>query len=421
MQPPYFMHRDAMQKILSAADKPEVRAHEITPYIDWWMVAISEESGTEHRTFPDGASFPAWRRNAISETQQLGHDFKHEYIEDGVIAGDQFMLDRVRDGAIFLHSIKHPEVMDTLIEQYDRTHGRESHLVGRKHSVSILVPFRPEADDDTRTRLWEWIERRWRALLPDAEIVEGHDDGGEPFSKTTAVNDAYLRSSGDILIVADADTWLEADRLQKAIDATAIRKRMVVPWARVIRVDKEGSERLLKMDPTKSLPLESVSAERGSPDPTTAGTIFCITRNGFEKVSGMDPRLRGWGFDDISMRRACDVLLGETTYLHYGIAYSLWHPAPGNGDRGRIWGPNDIGMMNVELNSQYMDAAAQPEGAMRELCDEHPLGQKARPIVPRYMRVHQDRRETGEWVEQITVGPEDPGEFVARENMYEIN
>jgi glycosyltransferase involved in cell wall biosynthesis len=392
MQPPYFMHRSVIERLLTV----DVACHPITPYIDWYMLALAEESHTPHKSFPDGASFPAWRRNQIAETQKLGHEFKHEYDPNGVIAGDTLMLQRVREGAIFVHSIKHKPVMDMLIAQRNQMTGRSFEPVKRKLRVSILVPFRSEEGNDQRDKLWEWIERRWRWMAPEAEIVIGEDTGGTPFSKTTAVNDAFMKSTGDILIVADADAWLEPDRFKKTIAATDQRQRLIVPWARVYRIDKTGTESLLKMDPTGPLPLDKIGIERGSPEPITAGTIFAITRRAFETVNGMDPRFRGWGFEDISFRRACDVLIGRTTYLHLGVAYSMWHEAP-SGEKGRVW-ENDGGQLSIELNNQYRDAEQLPMGAMRALCDEHPLGKEAAPMTPRYMRVDQTRSEDGDFV-----------------------
>jgi hypothetical protein len=125
--------------------------------------------------------------------------------------------------------------------------------------------------------------------------------------------------------------------------------------------------------------------------------------------------MRGWGFEDISFRRACDVLIGRTTYLHLGVAYSMWHSAPGNGDKGRVW-ENDSGQLNLELNNQYRDAEQLPMGAMRALCDEHPLGKEAAPMTPRYMRVDQSRTENGHYVDNRGV-PEE-GELVAREPIW---
>lgn len=49
MQPPYFLSRPVLEKLVSVADK--VKAHEITPYIDWAMLAWTYEAGLQHKPF----------------------------------------------------------------------------------------------------------------------------------------------------------------------------------------------------------------------------------------------------------------------------------------------------------------------------------------------------------------------------------
>lgn len=50
-QPPYFIHRHAIWRMLQVAGK--VGCHEITPYIDWQMNALSAEAGLKHRAFTE--------------------------------------------------------------------------------------------------------------------------------------------------------------------------------------------------------------------------------------------------------------------------------------------------------------------------------------------------------------------------------
>lgn len=113
MQPPYFLTRESIERMLAVADR--ITAHPITPYIDWYMVALVCEAGIEHHNFPNGASFPAWRRDDLPETQQLGHHFVHRNDPNGYIRGDLGMKARVREGAVLIHSVKHREVLDELV------------------------------------------------------------------------------------------------------------------------------------------------------------------------------------------------------------------------------------------------------------------------------------------------------------------
>jgi hypothetical protein len=388
MQPPYFTHRDAIEKMLQHADG--IVTDPITPYIDWYMVALTEEAGVERRTFPDGASFPAWRRENIRETQQLGHDFKHQYVTNGRILGDTAMQQAVLNGAVFIHAIKHDFVFDMLRQTYADVAAAQNRT--NEPRVSILVPLRPEdgPEGEHRVKAWRFVERQWRRMYPNAQIVIGDDDGGEPYSKSNAVNDAYRKSSGDVLVVADADSWLEKDVLDKAIEFALERQCLVVPWAKVWRLGPEGTKKLLRS--RKKVPeiTDEMKAESfEGPNPITAGTLFVIRRDAFERVQGMDPRFRGWGFEDIAFRRACDTLLPFRTRYWNGEVISLYHPRPEKPQRGRVWA-NDEGLRGKELGKLYAQCEQFPLD-MWNLVVQHPLWEGAGPImVPPQARMRAD-------------------------------
>lgn len=118
MHPPYFLRRDTIAKLLSVADRPEVRAHPITPFIDWYMLALTCEAGLQHKSYPDGASFPGWGFDYIPDTLQLGHDVQHENLKNGQVRGDLMLRDRVRRGTVMVHSVKHKDVMRMLVKEH---------------------------------------------------------------------------------------------------------------------------------------------------------------------------------------------------------------------------------------------------------------------------------------------------------------
>ena len=122
LHPPYFMDREALERLVAV---PYVEAHPITPYIDWLMVVLVCEAGLEHRSFPDGKSMPAWRHGPIPETQELGHDYVHVQEAKGVDGAHRMRL-HVRQGAVMVHSIKHPPVRDLLVRD------RANYVKGRR-------------------------------------------------------------------------------------------------------------------------------------------------------------------------------------------------------------------------------------------------------------------------------------------------
>ena len=229
-------------------------------------------------------------------------------------------------------------------------------------SISVIIPFH---DDGQRGPAFEWVRDKWKQLLPTAEIVVG-TDRGVPFSKTTAVNDALRRATGEVLVVTDADAWLDPDALENGIKQAQATGKLVVPWRKILRFNQAAAEKIMAGEDVENVRRQ---LEHSSPEPRTAATIFIIRRDALLSINGMDSRFRGWGYEDVSFRRACDALLGRSIYTA-GEGYTLWHPRTMG--VGRTWGESDPGKLNSELNGRYVKAERKP-GVMRALVDEDPL------------------------------------------------
>jgi hypothetical protein len=102
-QPPYFMHRTAVEKIVAVADS--VKADIRSPFIDWCMMAWTVRAGLAYKGFPDGAS---------CSTSADPH-------------GLQLMTELVREkGKIFVHSVKSIEPLLAIARArlaYKQAHG----------------------------------------------------------------------------------------------------------------------------------------------------------------------------------------------------------------------------------------------------------------------------------------------------------
>jgi hypothetical protein len=86
-QPPYFMSRNVIQRLLTVADK--VKANPTTPFIDWCMMAWAISAGIPHKSFPEGVSCPSSDAHSLNV---MTHAV-------------------MRNGKIFVHSIKTLEVL----------------------------------------------------------------------------------------------------------------------------------------------------------------------------------------------------------------------------------------------------------------------------------------------------------------------
>ena len=98
--------------------------------------------------------------------------------------------------------------------------------------ISLLVPFN---GDRKRMVVWQWLEKYWRYHLPGIEIVVGRDfrseNEGLVYSKTSAVNEAFSRCTGDIIVIADADCYIDTHVISHcARRLRAARKAKVRTW-----------------------------------------------------------------------------------------------------------------------------------------------------------------------------------------------
>lgn len=95
MQPPYFLSRKALQKIVDTCEG--LQACPITPFIDWWWIPAIYTAGLKHQCF----------RNCISCESQ-----SH--------VGQRWMRQRIEQGAEFIHSVKSGRVMRNMIRHAPR-------------------------------------------------------------------------------------------------------------------------------------------------------------------------------------------------------------------------------------------------------------------------------------------------------------
>jgi hypothetical protein len=249
----------------------------------------------------------------------------------------------------------------------------------RRPQISLLVPFRD--DGEHRTRVWNWLRRYWRANLRSVEIVMGHDDG-KPFSKAAAVNHAASRARGRIFVILDADAYLDSRVVQECADnldaARKTGKRLwYMPYNKLYRLSRHATLDLLRTNPVLPYHPPRLSPDHlevtGQPDGAEhyghrhGAMVQIMPRQAFFVAGGMDPRMRGWGSEDISFLRALDTLWGCHEVTNNNVVH-LWHARPDNDWQNRSW----IGQgaqANSRLCQRYTHASGEP-ALMRGLAEE---------------------------------------------------
>jgi hypothetical protein len=250
--------------------------------------------------------------------------------------------------------------------------------------VTVVVP-RAEGDGPERAAAWDWLRRRWAALHPDWQLLEGRGDAGR-WCKGEAVWAALGEATGDVLVVVDADCVLPAASLQRAVELVRQGAPWVVPHREVYRLSQAQTADWLQAIEPGGFALESGqnsppqggkqpgSIENGRARSTAAaplggaipppsgrktagldrkqpgsivrkkghwhaglelarpayvgmagGGAFVVNRACYAAAGGIPRSYVGWGSEDEALARTLDVLLGPHVRLD-GPLVHLWHP-----------------------------------------------------------------------------------------------
>lgn len=249
----------------------------------------------------------------------------------------------------------------------------------RRHAerISLLIPFR--TDHAERERNWSWLKEYWENELPEAEVIIGTDEN-TPFCKTHAVNDAFRKATGDVIVILDADCYISAESIREA--ARHIRharrhgkKLWFIPYRRFYRLTESASLRLLDSDPADPVtfndppPKHDLDTHGGVSFGHWYGALIQVMpREAFIEAGGMDERFRGWGGEDISFMHAVDTLYGRHKTIN-GAVYHVHHPTiKGKWLATRQWEGQDGPEMNDWLSTMYESVMGDKAG-MRQLVD----------------------------------------------------
>ena len=250
--------------------------------------------------------------------------------------------------------------------------------------ISILVPF--QSEDAWRLSTWYWVQRYLKDALPEAEIIIGVDPESKkkrrkskqkPFSKTTAVNRAFKKSHGDVIVILDADAYIDTEVIKHCAEriraARAIGSKLwFVPYLWIYRLTKDSTMEVLNSKPKdphifSDPPADNeVEGTDGSGWGRKFGALVQIMpREAFELVGGMDQRFRGWGGEDVSFLKALDTLWAKHSNTpnnvlhlwHTKILANDWRDGEGNNSQVRAWeNQNTEVESNDWLSTQYSKA-----------------------------------------------------------------
>jgi hypothetical protein len=224
-------------------------------------------------------------------------------------------------------------------------------------TVSVLIPF--TSDEPWRVRARDHVVAWYRSQGYD--LVEGTCPG--PWRKAVAVADATRRSTGEILVVADADCLcVGVGQAVAAVEGGAAAVEGGAPWGiphrLVHRLDEAATAAVYDGATAESTGGRAQRPYQGF----AGGGIVVLPRSTYLDVP-LDPRFEGFGQEDESWALALTTLCG-TAWRGTAPLWHLHHPPAPRLSRG-VGSP-----ASRQLLGRYVRAARAGRPAMRALLDE---------------------------------------------------
>jgi len=217
-------------------------------------------------------------------------------------------------------------------------------------TVSVLIPF--TSAEPGRLRARDHVTGWYRARGWD--VVEGACPA--PWRKAVAVADAADRSSGDIIVVADADCICAG--IAQAVAAVQTGAPWAIPHLMVHRLDQAATQAVYSGATADSTSGRDEAPYQGFP----GGGIVVLPRATYDDVP-LDPRFEGWGQEDEAWAMALTSLAGPPARGAADL-YHLHHPPPPRMAR-------HIGSdASHQLLNRYVRATRGGRPTMRALLDE---------------------------------------------------
>lgn len=206
-------------------------------------------------------------------------------------------------------------------------------------TIPVLVPYR--SDNGAREENWDLIRFFQWEYLRWAKIYLGESPEG-PFNISAARNHASAQAGDwDIAIFADADSFVDADTLETAVEVVRRTRQVVIPHSRWVNVEYNERVEFMRQ---RWLPFNPKRTIYGG----TKGSLYVVPREAYEAVNGFDERFRGWGWEDTAFHMAVTELYKPIIQFE-GNLWHLEHERP-DADINRGSNPEAIANSNHYRN-----------------------------------------------------------------------
>jgi hypothetical protein len=240
--------------------------------------------------------------------------------------------------------------------------------------VAVAVPF-IDTGCEWRRRALVWTTRYWTRNEQNVVLGTSND-----VNRSAARNNAAAQTDADVLVFADADTWIPMQQFSAMVEI-AVTDKLIHGYTTHLKLTKRATMRLYDFD------QESETGEAIANQPLG---IIAVSRKVWEAVGGFDERFVGWGGEDRAFELACIALFGKGHRIP-GMSYHLWHP--NDPARGRAT-PSRRANSKLALRYKDLSGVQRPAGILPRTSGKYAdpegmlqlLTEPGGPLHPRVLR-----------------------------------
>lgn len=209
---------------------------------------------------------------------------------------------------------------------FDWTHAMTAAMLGslrrNDRGAAFIIP-RDRSMLPAREAAWRYTQRWLAAHHPEWPIIEGYGNGKD-WSKGEAIADALMRTTADVLIVADADCLVAPTALAWTVEQVRRGAPWAIPHQHVYRASQSVTARYLAQLPAALVMPDAADLTREPYIGYVGGGIFVVRRVHYEASGGIPLAFRGWGGEDTALATILDGMIGPHVRGTADLLH-LWH------------------------------------------------------------------------------------------------
>lgn len=180
----------------------------------------------------------------------------------------------------------------------------------------IIIPWR-DIDCLYRRRHFDFLTEYYSQ---EFDIILGDNVGD--FNRSAARNAGVEKSDSEVVVVIDADNFIEHQRIYEAVETAKFRNALVKPFKLFGYITEESTEKFYDFFGILDVQHEFINP----PQRGFTGGAYVMKKHLWQGIGGMDEGFIGWGAEDDAFHILVQNKIGKIIYGS-GTDIHLYHPA----------------------------------------------------------------------------------------------